>query len=272
MAQAQITGAKAAEATFIEGQGSAIEKLDIFSNKDESKNVSIVNGVMVFLYYESILQDAVRSVVSYSDSGNSVGTGDDPKNYTTITEGLPLVGQERVNIKIQDNNQNVLETVLYVNKINPLMGDTRKQVIQLELASREFLMNEKVRVNTRFDGKISDHVKKLLEDKKYLGPTDESEGKEGFKAKELDIEDTENTYNFVGNNKKPYYLINWLSRGAVPKLPEGGGGTGISAGFLFWETNKGLHFKSIDTLLAQPPKLSVLYNESPDENESPPAG
>ena len=259
---AQITGAKAAEATFIEGQGSGIEKIDITSNKDESKNVSIVNGTMVFLYYESILQDSVQAVVSYSDSGNSVGKGDDPNNYTSITEGLPLVGQERVNIKIQDNNQNVLETVLYVNKINPLAEDTRKQVVQLELASREFIMNEKVRVNTRFDGKISDHIKKLLEDDKFLGATE----------KTIDIEPTENTYNFVGNNKKPYYLINWLSRGAVPKLPEGGGGTGISAGFLFWETNKGLHFKSIDSLFAQKPKLSVLYNESPDENDTPPAG
>ena len=141
---AQITGAKAAEATFVEGQGSGIEKIDITSNKDESKNVSIVNGTMVFLYYESILQDSVQAVVSYSDSGNSVGEGDDPKNYTSITEGLPLVGQERVNIKIQDNNQNVLETVLYVNKINPLSEDTRKQVVQLQLASREFIMNEKV--------------------------------------------------------------------------------------------------------------------------------
>jgi len=269
---AQITGAKAAEATFVEGQGSGIEKIDITSNKDESKTVSIVNGTMVFLYYESILQDAVRAVVSYSDSGNSIGEGDDPKNYKSITEGLPLVGQERVNIKIQDNNQNVLETVLYVNKINPLSEDTRKQIVQLELASREFIMNEKVRVNTRFDGKISDHITKLLEDKKYLGPTDESEGKEGFQAKVIDVEDTENTYNFVGNNKKPYYLINWLSRGAVPKLPEAGGGTGISAGFLFWETNKGLHFKSIDSLFAQEPKLSVVYNETPDENDTPPEG
>ena len=259
---AQITGAKAAEATFIEGQGSGIEKIDITSNKDESKNVSIVNGTMVFLYYESILQDSVQAVVSYSDSGNSVGKGDDPNNYTSITEGLPLVGQERVNIKIQDNNQNVLETVLYVNKINPLSEDTRKQIVQLQLASREFLMNEKVRANTRFDGKISDHIKKLLEDDNFLGATE----------KKIDIEPTENTYNFVGNNKKPYYLINWLSRGAVPKLPEGGGGTGISAGFLFWETNKGLHFKSIDSLFAQEPKLSVLYNESPDQNDTPPAG
>ena len=258
---AQITGAKAAEATFIEGQGSGIEKIDITSNKTQ-KQVSIVNGTMVFLYYESILQDSVHAVVSYSDSGNSVGEGDDPNNYTSITEGLPLVGQERVNIKIQDNNQNVLETVLYVNKINPLSEDTRKQVVQLQLASREFLMNEKVRVNTRFDGKISDHIKKLLEDDNFLGASE----------KKIDIEPTENTYNFVGNNKKPYYLINWLSRGGVPKLPEGGGGTGISAGFLFWETNKGLHFKSIDSLFAQEPKLSVLYNESPDENDTPPAG
>ena len=168
MAQAQITGAKAAEATFIEGEGSGIEAIDIFSNKDQSKNVSIVNGTLVLLYYESILQDATRAVVSYTDSGNSIGEGTDPKNYKTITEGLPLVGQERVNIRIQDNNQNKLETVLYVNKVKPLSEDTRKQIVQLELASREFIMNEKVRVNTRFDGKISDHVKKLLEDKKYL--------------------------------------------------------------------------------------------------------
>ena len=258
---AKITGARAAEASFTEGQGSGIERIDITSNKD-GKQVSIVNGTMVFLYYESILQDSTHAVVSYSDSGNSVGSGDNPKNYTSITEGLPLVGQERVKIKVQDNNQNALEMNLYVNKVNPLTEDTRKQVVQLQLASREFIMNEKVRVNTRFDGKISDHIKKLLEDDNFLGASE----------KKIDIDPTENTYNFVGNNKKPYYLINWLSRGAVPKLAEGGGETGVSAGFLFWETNKGLHFKSIDSLFAQSPKLSVLYNESPDEDDSPPEG
>ena len=115
---AKITGARAAEASFTEGQGSGIEKIDITSNKN-GKQVSIVNGTMVFLYYESILQDATHAVVSYSDSGNSVGSGDNPKKYTSITEGLPLVGQERVNIKVQDNNQNALEMTLYVNKVNP---------------------------------------------------------------------------------------------------------------------------------------------------------
>mgnify|MGYP003126226482 CR=1 FL=1 len=138
---AKITGARAAEASYVEGQGSGIEKIDITSNKT-GKKVGIANGTMVFLYYESILQDAAQAVVSYSDSGNSVGEGSNPKNFTSITEGLPLVGQERVNIKVQDNNQNALEMTLYVNKVNPLTEDTRKQVVQLQLASREFIMND----------------------------------------------------------------------------------------------------------------------------------
>ena len=274
MAKAQITGSRAAEATYVEGKGSAIEMLDVKSNKTD-KMVSLANGVMVFLYYESILQDSIRAVVSYSDSGNTIGEGKDPKKYKSAMEGLPIVGQETVTIKIQDNNQNKLEMPLYVNKVNPLTEDTRKQVVQLELASREYIMNEKVRVNTRMDGKISESIKKMLEDKEYLGPTDKAKEAEGFKAKELDIEETENSYNFVGNNKKPFYLINWLSRGAVPKLAEGGGETGVSAGFLFYETAKGLHFKSIDSLFDEkknPIKKSILYNESPDENDTPPEG
>ena len=143
MAKAQITGSRAAEATYVEGKGSAIEMLDIKSNKTD-KMVSLANGTMVFLYYESILQDSIRAVVSYSDSGNTIGEGKDPTKYKSAMEGLPIVGQETVTIKIQDNNQNKLEMPLYVNKVNPLTEDTRKQVVQLELASREYIMNEKV--------------------------------------------------------------------------------------------------------------------------------
>ena len=69
--KAKITGARAAEATFIEGKGSAIESLDITSNKTD-KTISLANGVMVFLYYESILQDSVRALVYYSDSANTI--------------------------------------------------------------------------------------------------------------------------------------------------------------------------------------------------------
>ena len=42
---------------------------------------------------------------------------------------------------------------LYVNKVTPLVEDTRKSIVQLDLASKEFIMNEKVRINKRFNGK-----------------------------------------------------------------------------------------------------------------------
>jgi hypothetical protein len=43
-----------------------------------------------------------------------------------------------------------------------LLNDTTKSMVQIDLASKEFIMNEKVRLNTRFDGKISDHIKTIL--------------------------------------------------------------------------------------------------------------
>ena len=255
------TGARAAQPSFSESDGSGIQKMDIVSNEDKTRKVSLVNGTMRFLYYESILQDSIRATLSYSDAGNTI---EKDGAQLSAMEGLPIVGQENLQIKIQDNGGNALEMVLYVNEVTPLTEDTRKSVVQLNLASREYIWNEKVRVNKRFDGKISESIKSLLEDEMYLGPTQEAKDAEGYKAKTLDIEPTSNTQNYIGNNKKPYYIINWLSRGAVPDIP---GAKKNTAGFFFYETSKGLHFKSIDGLMdtdTNKPKKSYIYNESPD--------
>ena len=105
MAQ-KIAGAKAALAAFKEGQGAGVLKFDITSNEDTSKTVSIVNGIVVFQYYESLLQDCIRTTVSFTDSGNTIdGKG--------IMEGLPIYGSERASIKVEDNNDGKLEAKLY---------------------------------------------------------------------------------------------------------------------------------------------------------------
>ena len=114
----QVTGARAAAPTFSKGEGTGIQKVDIKSNKDQSKTVSVVNSTMALLYYESILQDAIRATLTYSDSGNTI-------DEKTAMEGLPIVGQENVSLKFADNNKNSIEVTLYVNKITPLLDDTR---------------------------------------------------------------------------------------------------------------------------------------------------
>jgi len=231
----QITS-KGAEPSFI-------DKIDIVSNKDQSKNVSVANGTILLMYYESILQDSIKATITFADTGNSI-------DNKTVIEGLPMVGQEKVFLKFRDNNEQTLNLVLYINKVTPLADDTTKSMVQIDLASKEFIMNEKVRLNTRFDGKISDHIKKILTDQNYLGT-----------EKNVDIEETSNNYNFIGNNKKPYYAMNWLSKRAVPNLPDAKGNT---AGYFFFETSEGFKFKSIDSMLSQEKKKSIIYNQTPD--------
>ena len=77
-------------------------------------------------------------------------------------------------------------------------------MVILDLASKEMIMNEKVRLNQRFDGKISDYIKTIFTDKNYLGS-----------EKNFEIEEVSNNYNFIGNNWKPFYAANWLSKRSV---------------------------------------------------------
>ncbi len=275
-------GQRASKASY-SPEKSGISRMDVTSNKDEGKTVSLVNGTMRFLYYESILQDSVRAVVSYSDSGETMEK--ETSGKTSAIEGLPIVGQENVKIVVNDNYGNALDATLYVNKVTPLMEDTTKSVVQLDLASKEYILNEKVRINKRFNGKIDEHIKSLLTSLK------DDVGEEKFLGtqKELDIEPTSNSQNYIGNNKKPFYIINWLSRGAVPGGQSNPAAKKNSAGFLFFETGSTkpkdgeaspakFHFKSIDGLMnteVNKPKKKVIYNEStggPDGMEGAPVG
>ena len=218
-----------------------IDKLEVTSNKDQSKNVSLATGIVRVMYYESILQDTVKAEVTFIDTGNSI-------DGKSVIEGLPLVGTEEVTLKFRDNNENSVKATLYVNKVTPGAEDTVGTLVQLDLVSEELIRNEegKSRVNIRFDGKISDHIRRVCED--FL-----------LTEKELDIEETSNNYNFLGNNQKPYYVINWLSKASVPSTA---GEKGKSAGFFFFETADGFKFKSIDGLFDQKQKKSLIFNQS----------
>ena len=238
-----------------DAEPSNINKLSITSNKTGSI-VDLSNGVSDLYYYESVLQETIKVSFTFADTGYSIS---DNGFLTSIIEGLPLYGQEKVDLKMTDNLGNQLSVPLYVSKINPLYADTKKSLIALDLASKEYIMNEQVRLNMRFDGKISDHVKKILTDGKILNS-----------SKNLDIEETSNNYNFIGNNKKPFYACTWVAKKSIPNIQNAKGNT---AGYFFFETSKGFKFKSIDTLLSQQPVKRLIYNRTPDtKGENTPEG
>ena len=71
----------------------------------------------------------------------------------TAIDGLPIVGQEKVELKFTDNNEETLDLILYVNNVKPFFDDSTKSAVVLDLVSKEFIMNQKVRVTKRYDGK-----------------------------------------------------------------------------------------------------------------------
>ena len=242
-----------------------IQKILITSAKNPKESVNLTGGMVRFMYYESLLSNTIKATYTYSDTGNTVNnakTGSNCKNTGTALEKLPIVGGEVASIKIVDNRGAVLEfspeknNPLIVNKPTPFDDKTTKSAVQLQFTSKEYLENEILdnRVVKCYEGKISEHIDKLV--KENLN-TDKS----------IDIEETgAKNYNFIGNTRKPFYCINNLSTRAVP---QGNDKSGNSAGFLFWETADGYHFKSLDTLLGQKKKKSIVYNETPDNGNIP---
>ena len=230
-------------------QPATISKADVVSNSDTEKNASLVNGIIRLTYFESILQDSIKASIVFSDAGNAI-------DGKSVVEGLPLVGTEDFKLEMKDNNDEKLKVNMVVNSMTPLYEDGSKNVINLNLVSEEFLRNEmgESRCRARFNGNISDNIEKIFKDRLKT-------------KKPLDIERTSNDYNFLGNGRKPYYMLNLLSKQSIPE-----GGEDGSAGFLFFETADGYQFKSIDKLFDKQQKKSYVFNNSTDAKEGIPAG
>ena len=250
---------------------SLLQKIDIYSAQKGSKNsVSVLGGTVRVLYWESILSDSVRASVTFTDAGNTLRSTKQTKRGRRSTakkvsavEGLPIEGSEEVYLKFTDNKGITLDfgkknnNSLFVNacKHLPTGSETTDKTYMLELAPLEWITNEKGGYDVRkaYSGQISDSVRKILKDVLKT-------------KKDLDIERTNSELDFCGNNTKPYFTLNDLATKAVSNDVRN---VGETAGYLFWETTKSYHFKSIDTLMAQKFKQSIIYNESSETIPKP---
>ena len=236
-----------------------INRVDITSNENSNKTISVTSGVVNLKYYESLLQDGVVLDLTFVDSGDAI-------DGEPAVSGLPINGEENVQAQFTDNHGNSLifnnekYNSFYVRKVTPIGNDSTKSAVNLQLCTKEHIRNDKgSSVAGRLDGKISLSVKSILQDKEYLGS-----------LKDLDIEETSNNVNYYGASDKPYYVLNRISKDAIPSGASGGQSyTGNSAGFLFYENYDSINFKSIDSLFGQDKKLSIVYNNSPGEANTP---
>jgi hypothetical protein len=214
-------------------------------------------------YYENVLSNTITASVAIVESGTEKLKG------KTVLDGLPVRGGERIDIMFQDSQEqeNLLsflgkDKALYVNRVKNVDSSPQKSVYTLDLCTREFIANEQSRVLKRYDGKISDHIQKILTENYNAGIKI---------TKNIDIDETVGNYNFVGNTRKPFYVCTWLATKAIPKIDKNKA-TGAAGGYFFYETSEGFKFKSIDVLFQQEPKKYYLYSNHSATVESSPKG
>ena len=231
----------------------SIDECLIISN-DLKTQKDIPDIITDLYYYESILSETIRVQLIYVDTGKSVQKDG---AFKTLLEGMPLEREEQTKLRIKDSNGVELKLDLYINKITPMSKDTTKSLVGLDLVSEEGISNFKSVLIKRYDGKISDHIKNIVRDSQLLNS-----------KKKIDIEDTRNNHNFIGNQYRPFYALNWLAKKSIPQTQNA---EGNSAGFFFFETSDGFKFKSIDGLMStnnpsgSKKKIkSYVYNQTAD--------
>tara|TARA_Y100000591_G_scaffold137807_1_gene118269 strand:- start:1685 stop:3016 length:1332 start_codon:yes stop_codon:yes gene_type:complete len=242
----------------------SIYELFTIKSNDGSKTIDLRGAIVAFSYFENVFSPMLTAQIIVATTGNVITDEDGDK--TSIYNGLPLRGGEKVSIKIPANSGNNVDlefteekgNELYVGSITNITIKAEKELFTLNLVSREAITNETQRVGKKFPvtEPISDSVKEII--KEYL-----------LSEKEVDVDETQNPYGFIGNLKKPFTIITWL---AAKSVPGNVGGESATAGYFFFETKEGYHFRSIDSLIAQPPyEIEYTYSPNVVDNQDPDA-
>ena len=233
-----------------------IRKFEIYQAKQGGGFVDASAAVTDIKYYEDILSNSISLSVIIAETGES-----DSKELGNrgMLDGLPIRGGNPAHIVIEDHDGNKLsfkdDNALYVNRVRNVIPGTQKDVYSLDFSSREFFANEQCRVVRRYDGKISENIKDILQKN--------TSADVGLKTKKkVNVDETAINYNFIGNDRKPFHVCTWLASKSVPIK---GGKIGGSAGYLFYETHDGFNFRSIDVLNQQKSKGNYIFTNT-DEN------
>lgn len=210
-----------------------------------SKTVDLSGGVVYFKYYESLLSPYVSAGFEYVDTGNTVradSKDDGPTRMGTLINALPLRGNEDVTFTFDSflGKLDFARNPLSVDGATVLGQEANRESASIRLISRLYKKNQDTRVEEKYYGNISDSVQKILFNKL------------GLASDKIDVDPTKIPWNFTGSNQKPFDLL--LDMASVSTPPKG------DPGYFFYETKSGVHFKSIDNLVAQEPKLTYTYD------------
>ena len=168
---------------------------------------------------------------------------------SNIITGAPLQGNERLSFKLStpaegDKEDLVIDASEETGFPFHIYAITNKSIesetiasYTIHFCSREMLRSARTRVSRAYDGAIHQTAIQILRDKTSLDST-----------KKFRFEQTRNKEKIVIPNMRPLEAMDLLCSKALSKNTNG-------AGYYFYETTKGFHFRSYESMLTNQGKL-----------------
>jgi len=229
-------------------------RMSLYKVGEEAKPYVNLAGDMCkqFQYFEDIMWPSYAATMVIQD------------NTENIISTMPIQGFERVVVEVDDltetsgSNKGRYTYDFRIWNISNRVGNERKQTYTLGLISYEGLRNEGTVINRQLTGNVSEIVTELLTKDMEISSTS------------IDVERSVTSMKILPTKKTPYTLIkSFLKKSISEKIAiatddskeettevvsdvvdsESQKGSG-TAGFLFFQTNRGFVFKSIDTLIS----------------------
>ena len=236
-------------------KAASTSKYEIMTLSKGEKEVRLEGMTVAFDYYESIQSPNVTATMMIVDTGGSIKYSskyDKQERYGSIYNALPLSGNEKLRFKIRSTlgQLDFSRRPLFVNgAVNPDQNSQRES-IAISLFSEGAKLNSESDVVKKYGGNIGDSVQTLIN--QFLP-----------EMKVAEIQKTANSYDFLGNSRPVFDVICNLGSKSFREKD--------SAGFFFFETQDGFHFKSIDSLISQEPVERYYKTDLLQENMDNPA-
>jgi len=216
----------------------------------DDKGIDIQKLVVEMNIYEGINKQSITGSLVIADSINLIGN-------------LPIQGTERLSFKLSTPGAHEFgHTVdcsertghpMHIYKLtNKQQVNEGTQTYVLHFCSREFLRNIRTKVSETFSGKIDEMVYKILGDENYLDS-----------KRTLFYQATRNQDKITIPNMAPIEAIMMLCDKALADDSK-------SAGYRFYQTTKGFHFRSFESMCADsrgmPREFKQEFNYMPMNN------
>ena len=194
----------------------------------QTKGTDIKHLVVEMNIYESLFSNVITGSLVIADTLNLIAN-------------LPIQGTERLSFKLSTPGAHKASHIvdcteesghpMYIYKLTDRQQAVDgMQVYTLHFCSREFLRNLRTKVSQSYSGRIDQMVSSIFGDENYLDSRNQ-----------LNFQKTRNQDKIVIPNMKPFSAINMLAKRAL-------GNNSKSAGYYFYETTKGFHFRSWESM------------------------